>query len=102
MSNSTRSHSAGERTPAPEDRRVSKRIQAHGPVTLVLVEFNSAPITGELVDVSNEGFRAKHDCTMLTSGQVVEFKMAERSGRARTAWSRIAVGGCESGFYIVA
>jgi len=61
-----------------------------------------ASFTGQLMDVARTGFRAHHDRLSLGSGQLVEFQMARRHGRARAVWTRILDGKAETGFRIVA
>ncbi|MGC8759955.1 MAG: PilZ domain-containing protein [Bryobacteraceae bacterium] len=84
------------------ERRREPRLPASGAVRLVLVE--GAPIRtleGRLVDTSLSGFRAAHGYAGLASGQEVEFETADRRGRARVAWTRVAAGEAESGFFLV-
>lgn len=86
---------------SPERRR-EPRLPASGPVRLELIE--SAPprtVEGRLVDTSASGFRAAHGYAGLTSGQVVRFELPGRSGRARVAWTRVASGEVESGFFVL-
>lgn len=86
---------------SPERRR-EPRLPASGPVRLELIE--SAPprmVEGRLVDTSASGFRAAHGYAGLASGQVVRFELPGRSGRARVAWTRVASGEVESGFFVL-
>jgi len=84
------------------ERRREPRLPASGAVRLVLVEeVSSRTIEGRLVDTSLSGFRAAHEYTGLASGQEVEFEYAGRRGRARVAWTRVAAGEVESGFFVL-
>jgi hypothetical protein len=42
-----------------------------------------------------------HDCTVLHSGQVVDFAYIEAKGRAQVMWTRILAGGVETGFLVM-
>lgn len=60
-------------------------------------------VRGQLVDRSAGGFRAEHDCSELTSGQVVRFRIgASARGQARVVWTRIQEDRVETGFVILA
>ena len=50
-------------------------------------------VEGQLVDVSDSGFRMAHGCAALTAGQEVEFSHPEAKGRVH-AWIGIIVGDC--------
>ncbi len=54
-----------------------------------------------LLDRSARGFRAQHDCSKLTCGQVVEFHLMTAKGVARVVWTRILGDTVESGFLIL-
>ncbi len=58
-------------------------------------------ISAILVDISAHGFRARHQCGNLASGQTVAFEHPFGCGRARVAWTRIGSGAVESGFYVL-
>ena len=60
-----------------------------------------APACGELVDVSDSGFRASHAGLTLRSGDYVNFEAPDRHGLARVVWTRISEKNRESGFLIV-
>ena len=59
-------------------------------------------VSGRLVDVSDSGFRMSHDCALLQSGQMVEFRHVEATGRARVVWNRIVDVNVETGFLVLA
>ena len=71
----------------------SVRIQLEGPV--------EAEILAGLVDISSNGFRAKHTYAALAKGETVRFQHPGASGRARVIWNRITKGVVETGFLIV-
>ena len=58
-------------------------------------------VRAKLLDRSARGFRAQHDCSQLTCGQVVEFRLMAAKGMARVVWTRILGETVESGFLIL-
>lgn len=81
------------------NRRRDERHDATGPVSLTAEPGQVC--AGDLVDVSEHGFRARHSLTVLCSGDVVQFAYAGRAGHATVAWTRISEQGVESGFFIL-
>jgi hypothetical protein len=57
--------------------------------------------SAQLSDLSPNGFRARHHCLHLPSGQLVGFQMVDRGGMARAVWTRVVNGIAETGFRIV-
>jgi hypothetical protein len=84
------------------DRRAEPRHDAEGEVRLSFEEPVHCEISGTLVDYSNSGFRAFHNCSDLHSGQMVKFQHVVASGTARVIWNRILPERVESGFLVVA
>ena len=84
------------------DRRAEPRNGADGEVRLSFEEPVHQEIQGRLVDYSNSGFRAVHDCSELHTGQLVRFRHVVASGTARVMWNRILPERVESGFLVVA
>lgn len=84
----------------PDQRREARRI-ASGKVLVKFTDPEPLEIDGRLIDVSAGGFRMKHDCQSLHSGQLVEFAHIESKGRAQVIWNRILAGGVETGFRVV-
>lgn len=82
------------------DRRVEHREPADGIVELRFVNGGAEAHTGQLVDISENGFRAIHDFERLQSGDVVVFNLPGRSGRARVVWNRHLGHRVESGFWM--
>jgi hypothetical protein len=80
------------------EQRKEPRRSAKGKVT---VQAGRAEIQGQLVDVSDSGFRMAHDNASLEPGQVLEFAHREAAGQARVIWNRIMSGRVETGFLIV-
>ena len=80
------------------EQRKEPRRSAKGKVT---VQTERAELQGQLVDVSESGFRMAHDNTSLEPGQVLQFAHREAAGRARVIWNRIMEGRVETGFLIV-
>ena len=58
----------------------------------------SQPVDASLVDVAAGGFRARHDCPALTTGQTVGFQLNRTEGRCRIVWTRMSGDHIESGF----
>ncbi len=85
--------------PARADRRKEARRPAQGNV-LFSTEDASVESDGQLVDLSNGGFRASHQAFTLRSGQIVRFQHAHAQGLARVMWTRILGSHVESGFLI--
>lgn len=90
-----------ERVMSPEERRSEPRLPASGIVTLNVADPLEMEVTGELLDISRNGFRARHACRSLHSGQTVTFRHSTAVGRARVVWNRIESEQVESGFFIV-
>jgi hypothetical protein len=84
------------------ERRRHPRMAASGPVILRRSESRNEEVEGELIDVSESGFRAAHGCRTLHSGEVVWFTHAGAEGSARVVWNRIEAERAESGFLILA
>ncbi len=83
---------------SPRELRREPRRQAKGSVTIQTVR---AEVQGQLVDVSESGFRMAHGDASLEPGQVLEFAHREAVGHARVIWNRIMSGRVETGFLIV-
>lgn len=82
-----------------ENRRESRTL-CKGKVRFFLEGSYSAS-HGELIDVSNNGFRAAHNLESLNPGVEVEFVHTFFRGKARVMWSRADGGQVESGFLII-
>ncbi|MFM2124839.1 MAG: hypothetical protein RL328_1290 [Acidobacteriota bacterium] len=78
----------------PREQRREPRRAAKGTVTVAGVE-------GQLVDLSDHGFRMAHGDARFEPGMVVEFAHSEARGKARVIWNRISEGRVETGFFIV-
>ncbi len=90
---------APNNAPAPVvEQRKEPRRSAKGKVT---VQMDRAEVQGQLVDISDSGFRMAHDNTSLEPGQVLPFVHREAAGRARVIWNRIVSDRVETGFLIV-
>lgn len=85
---------------AVDDRRREPRHSADGEIRL-LQGAGFPAILGRLLDVSNSGFRAAHECPELQAGMELDFSHSGCTGRARIMWNRSAEGRWESGFFIV-
>ena len=90
--------------PSPAPARVDRRKEARRPVQAdvhFFTEDASVESDGQLVDLSNSGFRASHQTFTLRSGQIVRFQHAHAQGLARVMWTRILGSHVESGFLIL-
>ena len=87
-----------------EQRREPRRA-AEGEVRFQfgagMPESDAGEVRAKLLDSSAGGFRAQHDCSRLTCGQIVEFRLMASSGLARVVWTRILGDRVESGFLIL-
>ena len=88
------------KTPTAE-RRAAERRPVEGEVRLRQTGVIAPPFGGTLVDLSASGFRARHACLALKSGDRVDFEFAGMSGCARAVWTRIVDGRAETGFSIL-
>ena len=92
---------SAETAPTGADRRVEQRCLAKGEVCLRAEGLMSHPVEGHLLDLSAVGFRARHTCSTLVPGQIVEFEFHNAGGRARVMWTQARAGTVESGFFIL-
>jgi hypothetical protein len=88
-------------TASLQERRTESRSRSHGVVQLLIEDPAPQVICAELMDVSQNGFRAIHHCSSLSSGLEVRFTHDLAHGRARVIWSLTRPGVVESGFLIV-
>ena len=84
----------------PAERRKEPRLSTRRQVNLRVAGIPSN-VPSQLVDVSNNGFRARHGIYTLASGHIVEFAYGNVEGRARVSWTRIAGDSVESGFQVL-
>ena len=85
----------------PADRRTEPRRPASGHVEIRPEGFPAISVLGEMVDINNSGFRARHSQQALGSGRIAEFTYGSVEGRARVVWTRILSDHVESGFMIL-
>lgn len=83
------------------ERRKEPRLTGEGEVSLRAEAAGSTAVKGTVSDTSAQGFRARHNCFDLSSGQVVTFEHRLAAGRARIMWTRIVGDLVESGFLIL-
>ncbi|MCX6627052.1 MAG: PilZ domain-containing protein [Candidatus Solibacter sp.] len=83
------------------DRRTEPRQPVQGDIRLRRTGVIAAPFMGRLMDLSPGGFRTRHSCLTLASGDRVEFEFHGRSGAARAMWTRIVDSEAETGFNIL-
>jgi hypothetical protein len=84
-----------------EERRTEPRVAIAEEVRFRQSGVLAGSFSGMLLDIASHGFRARHNCLTLTSGQVVDFEFRGRHGLARTIWTRIVEGEAETGFRIL-
>jgi hypothetical protein len=84
------------------DRRSERRKTAEGDGILSVAAPLSLTIRCRLLDTSDHGFRASHDCAELLAGTQVKVESA-LTGKvtARVIWTAIMGDHIESGFYIL-
>ena len=85
----------------PIERRSHPRRPVSGQITIRQSGAISASFVGHLIDLSAMGFRVRHHCLNLASGQLVHFQWEATHGQARTVWTRIVGNEAETGFHIV-
>ena len=90
-----------EPSTTPTDRRAEPRPRADGRIDLRPEGFTPSLISGQMLDISRTGFRARHTFRGLTSGQMVRYAFGRVEGRARVVWTRIMADHVESGFLIL-
>ncbi len=56
------------------------------------------PVTGVLIDSSQDGFRARHLYSGFEPGQIVSYIHRFREGMARVVWHQATDGESETGF----
>jgi hypothetical protein len=83
------------------EKRSEPRQPAQGPVWIHFDNPQSIEIQGQLVDVSENGFRMSHGYSSLENGQVVDFSHPHAKGSARVMWNRILDRSVETGFLVV-
>ncbi len=94
----TRSDAAPRRT---VEQRFEPRTLCRGAIRLRPARFRDAEIDGDLMDVSDSGFRVSYKGTPLLPTTEVQFVHQFFQGSARVAWSRTISGRVESGFQVI-
>ena len=83
------------------DLRKEPRAAARGSVHLHFEDPLAVEVEANLLDTSTSGFRASHNCVMLSPGLLVEFRHKLKTGRARVIWTQLRDGQHVSGFMIL-
>jgi len=83
------------------ERRRERRDAFSGEIVLVLDGVPSVSLHGQLLDVSQSGFRVRHTFPDLACGSELTFQHPAGQGRARVIWNRFVDGGCESGLLLL-
>jgi len=87
-------------TDGSERRRYPRRAVS-GKVLLKRSGQEPQDIDGELIDYSDGGFRASHDCLSLRPGDEVTFQSDLADGLGKVVWTMICGNRIESGFLIL-
>ena len=82
------------------ERRREPRIPA-GALIQFLPDGSDALVDARMIDRSEHGFRAAHQCLALSAGQEVWFRDGNRVGKARVIWNQLLGHTTESGFMIL-
>ena len=90
------------KSPRGAERRTEARLPAAGEeVRLRQSGVLTGSFPGRLLDLAPHGFRARHACLLLRSGELVDFEFRGRKGLATTIWTRIVGAEAETGFRIL-
>lgn len=84
-----------------DDRRREPREEARGLVRLFTVDQERLAFEGEMLDVSQSGFRLMHANQRVRSGDEYRFESPFNGGLARVMWNRILDNAVETGFFVV-
>ncbi len=87
--------------PPGGERRKWPRRPVHGPIELIPDDPVQEGFVGELIDLSEGGFRASHRNATLRAGAEVRFRHAGGAGTARAVWVRVLPQHVETGFVVV-
>ena len=82
----------------PNEHRRETRVICNGQVRLLTP---LREVLAELLDVSNNGFRAIHSDPRLQPGCEVRFRHRFFVGQAEVVWTQLVAGRLQSGFRIV-
>ena len=83
------------------NRRSEKRVIGAGDILLSFDDPLHCDFRADLVDLSQNGFRAAYEYAPLSPGQLVAFERANARGTARVIWTRIIGARTESGFLAI-
>jgi len=87
--------------PRAVEKRFEPRTLCRGAIRLRPSQPPCVEIYGELMDVSDSGFRASYKGVPLHPATAVQFVHQFFQGNARVAWSRLIAGQAESGFQVI-
>jgi len=83
------------------ENRFEPRTLCRGSIRLRPSQPPFGEILGEMMDVSDSGFRASYKGVPLNPATEVEFVHQFFQGNARVAWSQSIAGRTESGFQVI-
>ena len=87
--------------PDPQNRRSEERFNIEGELLLSFDDPAHREVRAQLMDYSKSGFRAVHEYSALSTGQVVRFQRLVAWGDARVVWNRILGARVETGFLVL-
>ena len=83
------------------NRRAEQRFTIGGELLLSFDDPVHHEFRAELLDYSKSGFRAAHEYSALSTGQVVRFQRLVAWGQAKVVWNRILGEKVETGFVVL-
>ncbi len=83
---------------AVRESRVESRVVCQGAVRLFAA---GVEVPGRMLDVSERGFRASHECPDFAPGMEIRFQHQFFVGMARVVWTREVGAEVQSGFQIL-
>jgi hypothetical protein len=84
------------------ERRKEDRLPQSGAIEISFEDPNPVMIRADLIEISDQGFRATHDSKALAPGLEIQYAREGSSGTARVIWTHVLEGRCVSGFLILA
>jgi len=84
--------------PHRHDRRDSQRVKEYGIALLIPEDADDTHISGVLIDVNGDGFRARHLYSAFKENDIVGFLHRLAQGRARVVWNHRTGTDFETGF----
>lgn len=83
------------------EHRREPRFLCRGEIWLALRFPEPIQLKANLVDISNNGFRAAYEGCLLPANTEIHFRHHLFLGRARVVWSQQFAGRSQSGFMVI-